>query len=78
MVHCYLVNNGLYDDVYLRAVGVVGRADMVYAVVADEVVEDATLTLLLGVIYCDRVATEVLNKLHTWNIGGTVAKVYHA
>ena len=62
MVHCYLVDNGLYDDIYLRAVGVVGRTYVVYTVVADKVVENGALTLLLWVIYRDRVTTEVLNE----------------
>ena len=78
MVELYLVDNGLNHDIDFRAFGVVGRAYMVHSVVTNKLIELRALALLLGVEHRNRVASEVLHKAHTWDIGCTVAKVYHA
>ena len=51
---------------------------MVHAVVADKLVEHKALTLLLGVVDSDGVATEVLDELHAGDVRSTIAEVYHA
>ena len=77
MVELYLLDDGLNHDIYLRALGVVGRTNVVYAVVADKVVKHCTLPLLLGVIHSDGVASEVLDQLHTGNICRSITEIYH-
>ena len=78
LIHYNLVDNGLDYGVDFCALAIVGGAHMVYAIIADKVVEQRALTLLLGVVYGDRVATEILDQLHTRNIRCTIAKIYHS
>ena len=78
LVHNNLIDYGLNHDIHLRILRVVGRAYMVYAVVADKLVEHHALTLLLGIVDSDGVTSKVLHKLHAGDICRTVAEVYHA
>ena len=61
LIHYNLIDNGLDYGVYFGTLAIVGRAYMVYTIVADKVVEQRALTLLLGVVNGDRVATEILD-----------------
>ena len=77
LIHYNLVDNGLDYGVDFGTLAIVGGAYMVYTIVADKVVEQRALTLLLRVVNGDRVATEILDQLHTGNIRCTIAKIYH-
>ena len=78
VVEDYLVDDGLNDYVDLRLLGVVGGTYVVYAVIANKVVEDVALSLDLWVKDRYGVSAEVLHELHTGNVGRSVAKIYHS
>ena len=77
MVGNALVDNGLDYGVNLRALAIVGWADVVYAVVADKGVHLGALALVLRIIDSNRVASKVLDKAHTRDISCTITHINH-
>lgn len=73
-----LVDDRLDERIHFGTFGVVGRADVAYAIVADQAVQFAPGVSDLGVIDGDRMSAGVLHQPHAGDVGRTVAHVDHA
>ena len=73
-----LVDDRLDERIHFGTFGVVGRADVAYAIVADQPVQFAPGVSDLGVIDGDRMSAGVLHQPHAGDVGRTVAHVDHA
>ena len=71
---CLFLNDALNQRIQITALLVVGRANVVYAVVEKQIGNLVLLTLLVN---GDRYATLLFDERHAGNIGNTVAKIDH-
>ena len=77
VVEVDLVDDGFDQDVHVRAFGIVGRADVAYAVVMDQRGHLLAGTLLVGVVDRDRMSAGIFHQPHAGDVGRPVAHVDH-